>query len=687
MQQPHRPIQLSIPWAILAMVLVVSGCGLEKPQAPDFQTNLYIPIGVVRTTGLDILKDNPHVTGDSTGAEPLAIVVEGGVDRFTAEEVLDFSLSAEEFSASIDTIEFENPEDIEVEFSLEEISRIPIPSEGGPIIVPSFLFPPLHRELEDRTEFSWIHLSEGEARISVTNELPVPIGADDGLAVLRFELRSRGEEVPVVSEWLPGVIAAGGNSSWDVDLAGIELEQELDIDVRGGSTGSQGDLVWVEPSQRIVVDVTFEMVRPDSLVAPIDPQSFSMTGAVSLAEDLRILEGEILSGTIPVDVTNPIPLRLIAKLSFPELFRDGEMLAHSEVIAAGGAGNPGLSSFDLDLDGVSILVEGPSPADSLRYRLDVETPGSFGAHVPVGTNQRLDARMDAGDISMSWVRGSADSRRFEVPITETEIDLPDEIEDLEFLQAELVIEATSSIGLSTNADLVLDAITSRGTEASLPFRMDIPPGNTESPSFVRVVLDDGNSDVLDLINVQPSTLRVSGSVFVGGPGEIARVSREDWIEGDYTLTAPLRVKVDRIKQAIDPFSFTVPEDDQDRIRDDIVSAELEGELENHLPLEVIGSLILAESEAGLDSAPDVVLDSVRAAPAEIDTETGRAMAANVTRFRVELDPEEIDFFARDEVWASFELTAKGDGVLPVAIVATDYVELRGHVKLGVEVNP
>jgi hypothetical protein len=637
---------------------------------------------------LDILKDNPHVTGDSTGAEPLAIVVDGDVERFTADEVLDFSISEEEFSASIDTISFDNPDDIEVEFSLEELSHLPIPPQGGFMIIPSFVFPLLHRELQDRTEFTWIRLLEGEARISVTNRLPVPIGVDDGIGALHFWLRNRGEESPVIDKWLFGVIPPGETSSWDVDLSGLELRKELDLDVRGGSTGSQGDFVWVEPSQGITVTVTFEMVRPDSLLGPIEPQSFSVDGAISLAEDLRILEGEILTGAIPVEVTNNFPLEMTANLSFPDLSRDGEMLTHSEIIRAAVFGNPARSTFALDLSGVGIVVNGSVPSDSITYRLDVETPGSQGTQVSVGRNQSLDARLEASNISMSWVRGSADSREFEVPIRETEIELPDEIEDLEFLQAELVVDVTSSIGLSTTAELVLEALSSRGEkEASLPFRMDIPSAETGSPSQVRVILDDSNSDVLDIINVQPSVLRVSGSVFVGEAGEIARVTRDDWVEGNYSLTAPLRVKVDRIRQGVDPFSFTVPEDDQDRIRDDIISAELVGELENHLPLDVIGSLVLAGREVDLESAPDVVLDSVWAASAEIDPETGRAVEANVRHFRIELDPEEIDFFARDSVWASFELTAEGDGILPVAIVATDYVELRGHLRLGVDVNP
>ena len=671
--------------------LLVAGltAGCETPQAPRFQTNLYIPIGVERADGEDFFRDYPEISGDSSGTTPLVYSVNGTLERVSAGEFLELSLGGTEFSASLDTIAFDPPGDIVVSFGLSDLTDIPIPAEGIFAVVPPFTFPVVERRTPPRDEFDWLAILEGRASVQITNRLTIPVGSDGtgpsafGLRLLNYDQGSTAVDVELVRE-----IGPGETGFWGLDLDGVRLTDRIAVEVRGGSAGGGGDPVWIEPSQGVDIRVVFELVRPDSIIAPVDDQSVVLTGGIPLSEDLRVSRGKILQGALPVEIRNDIPLDASARLTFPQLSRMGSSLGLVVSVPAGSAEGPGLAETSLDLSEADMEAGGEEPADSLRYELLLLTAGSSGDPRAIGRRQRAVARLGETTVALDWVEGIAEGRRIDLPVTETAVDVPDELDEVEFIEADLVVGVENAVGLGGTAALVIEALAKGGIPvASLLLEIELPAGSPEAPASARALLNEDNSDVLELIRVRPERLRISGSVLAGSEGRVVRVAASEWIEGSYSLETPLRAAVTRLEHRIDPTSFSVSRDEQRRILEDLGGAEVVGEIENHLPVAVSATVSFATRAADLEAEPDLVLESVHAAAGVIDPLTGRAAEASRTAFTVGISAQDVDFFARDEVWADVLIVAEGDGVTPVEITALDYVEVRGHIRLEFDVAP
>ncbi|MBU1701320.1 MAG: hypothetical protein KJ831_14370, partial [Candidatus Eisenbacteria bacterium] len=354
--------------------LLAAGCSFEEPQAPSFETNIYIPLGTERATGLDLLEEE-NISGDSTGVEPLQFSMKGGLDRFEAAALLDLTLSPAHFSSTISDIGIEPPEEIRIDYTLGDLSGLSLPPGGTHLIVEPFTFSPVRTELSDQETFEWIRLAQGRIDIQITNDLAVPVGGGSGDPVsLSLSLWNRDVEEKAFEVSLVGGLAPAQTATWSVDLSGIDLRDRLDIEFGGGSSGSGGDPVWVEAAQSLGISLLFHDLEPDSVIAAVGPQYAAVTGGVALPGDIRIDEGEIQEGLIHLQVQNELPLQAYADLTFPELWNErGDNITQRIALPSSQSGPDGPAEVTIDLAGAIWGSASGAVGDTLHYQLDIET--------------------------------------------------------------------------------------------------------------------------------------------------------------------------------------------------------------------------------------------------------------------------------------------------------------------------
>lgn len=665
-----------------ALLLGAAACSLELPEAPYFETEFTIPLGEERTTGWDLARDRAYLTGDSLGTGPLSFFYEGMFDTLRLDEHFDVAMDATRFFASLDRIALDPPAPVEERFALGELTDLPIPPEGDSLAIPMFTLPAVQHELRPQTAFHSLRIAGGRVRIGISNSLPVPIGTPDLPGPpLGVRLRDRSTGRVLFAATLGTSLLPGEDASIEASLDGVELTQLMDLELFGESAGSDGRRVWVAPSASLTVAIDFEDVVAESAIAVVGPQTIMLNESldVDLGGDLGIVHGSILDGELPISIENELPLSATGTLLILELQEEGRPVPLEITIDAATNGVPGRFSGVIPLRGRSVRSLDGKPLRRLTFSLSVTTAASRGV-IALTRDQLLRGSIGPTVVRFDDVEARPSALPLIVPNTITSIEVPGELEGLDLTAAELSLEVENALPFPATAELWVTGRSGVDSDdVSVPMRLSIAPGGIDLPVTSRVTIDEQGTRLLDLLELRPRDLSVSGLVQVGNEGRTAMLSRESWIRGRYEVTAPLRFRVDEILPEVDPFEFRVAAGVQDHIREDLVSAVAEGKVVNHFPLAAEVRIVFASSESGL-ADPEVTLDPVSVDAGSVDAQTGRVITARESAFSFPLTPEQVQFFARNRVWGRVEVRLVGDGTTVVIITATDYVEATGILR-------
>ena len=662
-------------------------CAFELPQAPYFETTITVPLGRERVSGWDLANESEFVFGDSTDPGPLRLFFEGAIDTFRTGGRMDVHVPGAEFSASLDGIDFPDPRAIDEAFRIGELTELTIPDGGSSIVVPAFSIPTVQRRLPTQESFLWLRVESGHIDLFVRNLLPVSLGVEGNVApALGLRLVDPADERVVFETELDRSLPPGGATTLVLDLAGVEIPRRMDLEVYGESPGSFGEAVLVRPEDGLDLRVTFRDIEPDSVVALIPAQSVQLedTLEVDLRGDLGIVGGSFLEGTLPIVLTNDLPVVARGTLTFAQLLEDGSPMSLALELPAARAGRPGRFDGMIDLEGRSVRSLDGEPLDQLTYLLDVETRASPGV-VALGRRQRVVGSVGETELRFASVLARPELTQFSFPVTESELDFPSEVEDLELVQASLRIVLENTIAFPARASAVVRGISASET-VEIPFSFEIEPGDGSGPKESSIELTETNSDLLRLIRARPTLLEIEGEVLVGTDGRTATVERNDWIRGRYEIGAPLRVRVGTYERNVDDFDFTVSTDLQERIREDLVGLIARGQIENHFPLAAVARITFASSLERLDGEPEVELEAVELGPGVIDPTTGRVRESSRSDFEIALPDEEIPFFGRDRVFGRISLRLLGDSLSVVELTGTDFAEISGALEFRVGVG-
>jgi hypothetical protein len=681
--------------AALVIVLGAAGCALDAPEAPQFETQVFFPLGVRTSTGLDLIDEGGYIEGDSVGADPLRFVIRGTLEEVQAGPLLDLDPPGTVFSFGLDGVRLVSAQPLRADILLASLCDQlgPLPHDTLNVTIAPFIMPVVTRALAPPENISWVRIGSGLVRLTLHNDLPVPLGGVAGSPV-RVRLRDRRTGSAVATGEFPAPIVPGAVGVAEARLDGVELSSDLDLVLSGSSSGSGGAPVDVHADDQVRLEAAFVALVADSAYAAVPAQSFATVGTVQLAEDVEISEGLVRAGAVRFTVENPYPLAGAARVTLPSVHRaagSGDPLVAAIELPAAGAGGPGRGEATLDLTG-AVVRPAAGFGRSLEYRLQIDTQPSNG-RVRLGVRALAHGAMAPGLLSFDAIRGRLDGRQFEIPPTETSVDPPDGIDSLSFVSATLVLEVTNGIAFPAEAELTVVGDSSRGgAPVSVPLRFSVEAAAGGVPRVTTITIDETNSNILDLLAARPRRMRVAGSLRVGS-GEEGTIRRTDRVWGEYRLSAPLRVRIGRITHRTEPSSFAISEDNQDLIRDNVIDAAARGTVTNHFPAGLEVRLVLAGSEAGLAldpvAHPDSVLwlDPVVVAPGETDAATGRVVRSRATPVAVAIRRDQVPFFLRDRLYSQAVLVVAGEDVQRIVeVTALDFVEVTAMLDFRVRIK-
>ncbi len=661
----------------LALMSLLTGCEINKPEMPTFDTSMAVPLGVERMDIMELVEDEDFLVVGSDSS--LGFFIDSDPDTIDLDMDLKADIAGQSISQGLGQFELADTDPMAYEFLLADIWPPAAGLSDQPAVVPAFPIN-LTSSGQDLPDITSAVLAAGMVSITVTNDLPVPISAASGPDQVILELIDP-DGGPAFATLVFPELAPGASNTQSADLAGVILPGQVAVNLAGGSPGSAGQVVQVSGSDSIRIAAAFTGLLVEQATALVGAQSFTTDFTTDLPADYEVTRAIIGSGSVTFNLANDMPVPCTATVTWPDLHdAQGQPLVESFSLAPG-------QSDDRTIDFAGRIMETDGlPLTALAAEVLVDTPGSGSTPVTMASSDGLTAQLSSGTITFSSVTGLVPAYEFALDPMEEEIDLPDEMDGLELTAASLSLWVCNSSGLPGVLDLTLTGTSAAGKVSTMQVDAAIAPAVSRAPETTVIVLDQTNSTVVDFLNNLPESILVSGMVQVGGDGSSGTIHADDYAVLTYEITAPVEVVVTGSTLTGDPHLVDLEEDVRDMIDEHALGAHIETEILNHIPLAVELSILCGTDQATLESDPLLTIGPLTVAAAVIDPVTHTASAPVISRPVVELTAEQARIFAMENLITTFEVVLPSSGGQAARLMSTDYLEVRGMVQIDVHVN-
>ena len=320
---------------------------------------------------------------------------------------------------------------------------------------------------------------------------------------------------------------------------------------------------------------------------------------------LEVVQTEILSGEMRFDMRNNMSEDVQIKLYFDDI-RKTEVINVSDVIPAedvktvrlplgGTVFRPQLSSsrsdFISDISGI----------------MDVETSG-----LRLISERMVDWRYVPSPIAFNTLSGRIVDMRIPFETGPVDVSLPTDFQGVK--AATLEINLANGIVFSRELSLKIVARedTTGGRSASLDLPVELRPlveGNPDDPVLTTLRLDDTNSNILELLDLKPETIEISGHILLGGVNP-SEVSRTDGIDIQVAIRSSLDAAFGEQTAVSKPKRINVDTFTRAKIAN-ATGGSLTLDLANGLPVGVGVRLLLGVCAAGVFTKGEMCLCWVR----------------------------------------------------------------------------
>ncbi|MHB8079234.1 MAG: hypothetical protein ACYDIE_08275, partial [Candidatus Krumholzibacteriia bacterium] len=510
--------------------------------------------------------------------------------------------------------------------------------------------------------------------------LPVTVSDAEAPRLVTVALIDPADGATLVTVAFPAPIAPGATVTAAADLAGVTLPDSVAVRVTGGSPGTATP-VTIDAGARLRVAAGLRDLRLAEATALVGPQAFTAVSSVALPDSVRVVAAEILAGTLALSVANDLAIPCVANLTFPEVAApDGRPLAATLTLPARGSG-----TCALDLAGARIAAPDAAPLAALRFAATVTSPGGGDLPVTLTADDALRAVLAPGRLRFGAVTGLIPERRFAIAPITASLDLPDELSGVSLTSAALTLLVDSSVDLPARLDATLTGRSATGTVATVEVLRDLLPAAQPDAGGGEIVLDEGNSAIVDFLNNLPTAITLTGQVTVGGDDVVGTVRPGDRAVIGWRLDAPLRVVVLGAVVRGDPQPLALDADARDRLAGHLGAVRVVTDIANHLPLGVAIRILAGVDAATVVEAPLLVVGPFTAAAGRLDPDLLTVSEAVVTRGEVALTAAQAEILTRAGLQTFVDVTLPGSDGQAVALRAADWLTVTGCVQVEVEV--
>jgi hypothetical protein len=672
--RPGRCIAILL---ILPALLLAAGCEIAEPKLPSFTTQVSVPLGEERLDVADALDGEEYLT--ELDGNMLGFTIDGDPDTVSLDFDLSAEISAQSIVQSLGAFTIDLAAPVSIDFALGELYPPAAALDGQTIPVPPF---PLLQtsDAQDIEDVESATLSAGTLVVTVHNGLPVPVGADSGPDQLVLELVDPATD-DAFATVVFDVIAPLSSASRTADLAGVNLPGAAGVRLVGGSPGSGGVPVLVDAGTSIAVSAAFEDLEVSEAVAVVPAQSFTSNFTTELPADYGVLEAVIASGGTTVSAVNEMSIPCQAVITWPDVV---DLDDHPLTVSFDLAPHAQLT-HEVSFAGRIVRAPDSTPLQELAAEIHVTSPGSNGQPVNLVADAGLRAEVAPGSISFSSVTGTVPELDYAfAPLAEA-IDLPDELSGLELTAATLTMELENSAGVAATAHFELAGTSAGGTTHTLSVQDEITPAVEGRAAVTVITLDQTNSDIIDFLNNLPTEITLAGGVRTT-PGEIGTVRAGDRTVVRWHILAPVEVIVHDSYLYGDPQDLGLDTDARDLLRDQAGSALADLEVLNHLPLGLELRLLFSADSTTIKTDPLLAIGPIAITAATRDPQTHVVTEASLNRPQIALTAEQAQLLGTDGLYSVVEVHLPDSDGEAARVLTTDYLTVRGIIRLDVEVS-
>ncbi len=679
--------------AASALVLFLTGC--LKKEITDFagiklSPTLALPLGTVKVVLENVLNDQSDLLTVNPD-QSLAI-------RYRRDSVVHLRFSdiasniAGEWSASVVHDEaigkvtldpVSQQAGIELGavmagFSDPVVAAAIVGADGGMAPVPAFSgSSSTVTPIAGLTSFSQIQIDTALLTIELVNGFPFDL---QGLQLELIDMESNQViAFPALS------VAAGQTTTVSFELLQAALHNNLGFRIAQiESPGTGLTPVPIDLTDELLVAFTMEQVLITGGVAVIPPVTLSGEATFDLqtGSDARIEEVALGNNTADYTVSSTLPFPVEVQFLLPTALINGAPVQQTIQIPA-----QGQVSQTLDLSGavIDLTQDAGQPYNRIpvTFQMTSMPPAGMSAF---NSNDGIAFELSIPQLEITGAKGYFGQIEEQIDPDEILLDL-----DLSFIDpssspvffddANLRFEYENAFGFPFEADIELVAHGRNGQSAPLnapTLTFDYPP-LAQAGTAVQgaIVLDQSNSDIVDMLSIYPTRFTYSGTGRVnpqGDQGQLNYVLPDSYLLLHVAFDLPLRLRAQDIV-----IRDTLSQTPQDSLVGRIASAELVLDYRNGFPF--AATVTIRELRSGT-----TLVDALQVPAAAVDA-NGRVNARNDGRLTLDLTADEADLlFASDQLEVTTQIATAQDGQVPV-VLYTDYqieLGLGARVRLNLE---
>ncbi|NQT23801.1 hypothetical protein HQ585_00440 [candidate division KSB1 bacterium] len=399
----------------------------------------------------------------------------------------------------------------------------------------------------------------------------------------------------------------------------------------------------------------------------------TQSGAVKLSEQYKITEAIIKEGSLYIETHNPTRYEIESSFTFED-FQNASLPSSVMAIPDNSA-----EYGPYDIAG-AVVYPDPSDSVSIRYQIRNEKVGE-GSNGDYSGNIEVVVRIE--NVVFEQVSGVLNQVTVPLDTVDTELNLPEQLEGIEFGPLTLQLTIDNGADVHAEADIQFDAINKAGESETIT-----GGGSVEGNSINTLDIDGFEA----IINHFPQQLYFYGSLSLGDGKNPSVVRYDDVIQGSYFAEVPLVFRLDDYMNETEPDTIDLGQDAQDAFRDNMLEAHLMIEAFNHLPLGATVEIIFSRSKESVYNQNADVVKVLRLNPGE--TPQGQegtidnpvpVIGSGESIIDFGLTKDELEVFERDQIFfgtrISFDATPGFVQVSP-----EDYITLRSWIDAAIHMK-
>lgn len=671
---------------LFLVVMAIISCSLpENLGLPTWTTNLQIYILNDTYEIADLAEEDSTLVafGDTLGF--YETMSEFGEIEFTTDEVFE-----EEFT-EIGEIEIDNPDPVDTEVPLAEIAPSLVngyfPSPGIlPFTMPSIV----KDDIEPFGEFEQATFLSGIIELSLTNNTVVWLGNVNNGEPLVIDILDMNDDIIIQHIFTEDIPPNGTDTITEFeDLSGVIMENEIKVELNGGSRGTDGQAATVNIDDSVEIDISVNDLVASEVIAQVPSQDISDETYVTLDEDITIYEAIVADNgyELTIEVANSIDLEVTVDLSIDNVWLAGETDPfHLQLVIPSSNGGVANITESIDLNGAS-LGDGSVPLDSLHVVVEAITTDTGDEYRTVNANDFFEVNITVSELEFAYVSGILQPREQDPISGSSEIDVEYPYINGTFELAgysEIIFNLFSPVPAEMEIDIT--SYNSDGDTAylrefgsnDLPI-IEIPQGNSE------ITISTDNYSINDLISILPDSISYVIYPTVGDPIEIFEYTAGDSILADIEIESQLDIIAD---------CWLIPKDEDGN--PDVQSVDVKDLEQKHIDAFQHAILTMTYNNSlGMDTAAEILISEQKA---ENFTELSNPDTTQFTiidvplmeqttsttpeQRQVEVLQSDLQYFVADSVFIVPKIQLLSDEGMPLS----GSIHLNAKVEVEFEVN-